>query len=581
MAGVIPVEVADQLPARLTASFNPITSAAKAILNERWAEIPAESQDSFTHALQDTISFRIGSVQEMIDFEQSYIRFDIQNTTTGQQTIATTNSNPYLFDVGGLHSLFREIVIKTVNGEVELERIEHYNKYVAMKSLLMDDADMVEQQGSLEYDDLGEYHVFGEKASWRVSEGITGWLALGGGAPLVGESHIRLNSSDRGYLAPGDTFTITNAVDIGLRIFTITDVRVITGAAAGFTLDTFIRFTPILLAGEVDGASLDLLVTQKGGRRSRRGLISDSFRGNTVSTFTHTVMFKPRMELWKQFFPLMFINGGLRLNLLLENPNRVFYTRNTINNLGVNAYNYTISNVRFVGRYVTLHSSIRNELRRQFDSEKGIDLMINAVRPRIVSQANTTQGTSYAIFPGLRSVRAMVIVFMDSGMSDGATAATRSNPSLSGMLSGLLTEIFVSAGSLRFPDTPIVVDDEGKEVMKHAMILANRMKGTHHIKHRFSEVQWRPEFNYNTTALVVVPETRHRMYAFDFSRADGMDGFLTGLDTTSTEMIIHLTRGGQFADYAARGFLTSTHIYHWLFYDQITTLGRNGVTVSL
>jgi hypothetical protein len=138
----------------------PLSSSSKHILRNRFEEItPLTSATEYSYNGNSRLEFLINSSADFVDFQNSYLRFDL-TTTMEFDVDAAASPNPdatRALATGGAHSIFREIRIESSNGVI-LNRIDRYNKFYAMYSTGFDQ-DYVENVGAYYGDSIGSADV--------------------------------------------------------------------------------------------------------------------------------------------------------------------------------------------------------------------------------------------------------------------------------------------------------------------------------------------------------------------------------------------------------------------------------------
>ena len=585
-----PADIENVVPPEMT--ITQPQSAAKAILNDRWFQIPSQANQTFTHFLNDTIDFRFGSSLEFVWFPMSYITFDFE--LTGFEFILP-NELPK-FDIGGVHSIFTSIRLRTVNGEVDLEERRDYNRDYVRRLITNGDVNDIEAGG------------------WHMGEGPLG----------IHQNHTQHHIHERRYAK------LISVVD-GTSEFFSTDRPMWDIVKGDFFLlgavsqeitevfpngQTFKHVANVALAALGPVGKTILFTRGMGadhdGDYERRGIRSNSL---PMTSFVglknsdpirdspkpsagdlqrkHKMYFQPDLELWKIMFPLLFVQGGLRLELQLEHPSRCMYFPGDQQDAGQARANfdYKISNPVLHLRYVTPHPQIRNVIRRQFDTRNGLELTIRGTRIRTNTRTGGQTADTIEIFPGLRSVRGCQVVLQDTVISEGTGLIPELNPSLSSFLSTGITEVFMSIGSLRFPDVPIDTDGFGRELFKHLLFYRDRMA---------------PEMDTNLSAVTYADWTKAHSYivkgtpaddtdgiasdarffimSFDFSRAAEPFGYLTGLDAHSLPLLLNVKRENLTltrSNHVGAGFQGNVRYRFFLDYDKLIAMSsQSGISTS-
>ena len=107
---------------------SPNVSASKHVIRKRLVEIRAENSSStFSYDGTQEIVFDVNSPSDFWECQNSYVRLNFKGQVLNDGSLATSG---YLAE-GGVHSLFRSVVIETTSG-VLLQRIDRYNKLYAI-----------------------------------------------------------------------------------------------------------------------------------------------------------------------------------------------------------------------------------------------------------------------------------------------------------------------------------------------------------------------------------------------------------------------------------------------------------------
>lgn len=147
----------------------PIVSTSKHILRNRLEAItPITSASQYSFDTNSRLEFIINSSGDMINFNRSFLRFDLACSVTN----GTANS--ISLATGGGHSLFSEIRVEASNGTI-FQRIRGYNRFYAMYSQSFSQ-EYVEQTGWAYGDSVGPgdvTHLYGSS-----TDGARNYTAL-------------------------------------------------------------------------------------------------------------------------------------------------------------------------------------------------------------------------------------------------------------------------------------------------------------------------------------------------------------------------------------------------------------------
>ena len=611
-----PVSVDNVVPPEMT--IPPNQSAAKAILNDRWLEIPPMSQESFQYGTNDTISFRFGSNLEFVNFPMSYISMDVELEVEGTPTLEDIQMD------GGPCSLFRQERLVTVNGEVEFEDYRDSNRLHAIHNQLFQDKDMRQVMG---HPMSSSYHALGDNimikpedstvylGTLKSLDGTTGaFLRLEGYAESTYNNDGQLFNQrfiDTAYaplpkIMPGAILQVNGVAQQADNERFKNQSNFVRVRAVNYNpeypnpinapdpdpepqyIDLVLDCWPGMWGAGVPLASeftVTVVVIANPTSSSRYGLYCRHDEQGLL-TFKSTILYKPQLELWKTTFPLLFVQGGLRLELIMDNMRRSLWQVFTAQIYQSNPNNLTklvINSPRLHLRYITPHPSIRNTIRQEFDSETGLEMAIMHKRMFSSTRQPSTTSDTIEYFTGLRSVRGVVLGFQDSELADSVSDVALFNRSLSHLLGTGITEIYMQIGSLNFPITPIDVDQDGMELLHHALLFCERMYPGMKVP-ALQEKEWNREIRYivdTDLSSNQAFDVAFRPYCFDLSRAAAPFGFLTGVDTTSMPIIFHIKREGIWNSHLERGFRGQLRARLLVYYDRIITMSaRSGISTS-
>jgi hypothetical protein len=596
-----PISVDNVVPPEL--SLAPNQTSAKAVLNDRWLELPPQVQETFSPDANNTMRFRFGSNLEYVNFPESYLTFDL-TTTLSQPPDEET------FLDGGLHALFRQIRLLTTNGDIELEDYRDANRMSSVRQKLLPDHAGSRLNGFAEgihsapdayssvstseptmilrgkYSSVaGQFVVFGYAGTVQRNVNSSGVIGFSSrlASDVNYEDDLKAQGAEQLTTYVGAPILPKICVwRIDGHLYQSRTVNYI--AKAGDTAaQLIVKFRGDI--GLIDGGFYSLEPVMRGTSASS-GSVQQYLSNDGTSVITSVkYVYRPDLELWKQTFPLLFIQGGLTLEFILDSISRVWAVGDFLPSEDAERITaYTITNPRLHLRYITVHPSIRKTLRAEFDSNTGIEMGFLYRYLFTQTRNSTIDHDNIEYFPGYRSVRGCILQIQDSSLSEGTGLPSKIAPSLSMGLASNIYELYVSVGSLNFPITPITVDAKGHEVFHHLRLFCKRlfmkdMEETLNI----TEHEWYADHIYDVATNSdnlrdIARDSLYRYYAFDLSRSASPYGFLTGVDTTSMPIVIHIRRTESPAD---SGFIGAVRARLHVYFDRILTLSaRSGIATT-
>lgn len=404
------------------------TSTSRAILRKSLQEILPSEQVQFSPTGNSIIRFQISSNSDILSGPESYFRFVVQQQTAGQDGDA-------VLEVGGVHSLIKNAEIRFLGSGISVQRSDAYNKYNALKSLLLDDPVVVDSAGWTYGDAMSDALVENEANGGYI--GLTGTNAVittAGAFSITGGlllSEVQI----------GDEIMVNGATG---------NDQAYVGRVIAIASATAMTVSPAPVTALSSTGGLAFVKRTKGALTSR----ARASVGKEV-----VLCMKLRMSLLQQHLPLFLLSGGIEISLELEYGYRAFQTRASI---GISAANtavgadYYIKLPRFFAMMLTPHPDIVDEYIRQWQSPEGLVYSIPSVRYR--RQTSTSQtDDSLSINPGVRSARRAYMVIQSSGLAEGASTSYGANlyGSVSSFQRDKVTEFQVQVGSSLYPNRPV------------------------------------------------------------------------------------------------------------------------------
>lgn len=537
-----------------------LSSTNKHILRTKQTEFISESQNSYTNAGNNLITFRINSPDSFVDFINSYIRFDLSCTLTNDGS--TDDATKYLSE-GGAHSLFRRVMVRLANGTI-LQDANRYNKRYAMLSNSTEEREHVESVGQCWGDSVGNGYSLDAAAAYSDANGgkfsVTSTIASA--TFTTGTKVLALvagNALDE--LAVGDQITISfvDTADVGAFTSTVASItdedNVVLAETPGVSL----------VAGEIK--SIHAI------RQAKQYQSMRSYAANN----TTTLCFSPAVELLqlKEWMPLFLMRGGIEISLELERPEYVLASHKVFEGTGFSTAQFTISNPKYVVRTVQPDESLA---KIYLDLYRGRGLYYNymSYRHNLEVQSGGAAATfSRAIHAGARSVRHTLISIQDlrcetiTSATAAKVASTYNTDSVALSVKANLQDYVVEIGSLRFPlDIPVVCTDQANSEALVQLDLSMNQYNAILYKHRFAPYQWqeRDSTGGNTDS------SRFYMAA----KLDRDTSPLTGIDSSLQPLQLVLVFDGA---YTVNSIAADRYVHVYSVFDSVMSLSASGTTV--
>lgn len=543
----------------------PLTSTGKHILKRRQVEILPNEQTEFKYDGNDTIIFNISSQSECLDGLDSHVRLDL---------LCAGNANRVL-EVGGAHALFKELLLRTVNG-TQIQRIQNYNRFYAMMSMANHSPQHVELVEAAAGDsvDAGAdvlipYKTFvnGVNATPLVDIPFAAAAifdqangnGFGARAFLLGAGSLAgtIAANDELIISVVNTYDNGNGNQIRYETYYATVI------AAGLNdVNNAVRFRinasnfgdnnvpPHAISG-ADAANRIVHISkfQRNPVAADLANVYLSQRAEVArSADAVTLTFKPCLEFLnkKHWIPLMFIKQGIALEMKLERPEFAL-SKNLLpadEALNADVLAYTISKPRYVAMMITPDETVVQDYLNMFNGN-GIELPFVGYDHDLSTLSGSAAATpSIVMRPGLRSCRHVFSVIQSSRLSQDIGPPSRGGFALSTFFRAGLTSYQYKSGSEQYPDRPVKCNRFSSEVFNQLMLSTGQHSGTLW-NVRFSPSDWRSENTVQSSTAAVpgvnVAITNESTKYIISTRLDRDDAFYTGLDLSINTLNLEMS----------------------------------------
>jgi hypothetical protein len=459
------------------------SSSSKYILSKRLKRFLSNQQTNFAYAGNDRIEIDINDSTSFIDTSESYLKFKL--TVTDE---AGNADSLKALDVGGAHSLFNRLVIKTGSGAV-IEQLDRYNLRHSVRTHVMDSPEYVEFVKQAEGDSMTRLRYSSAESEHK------GFDDSGRTVAAVGVSTITLSA---GAALPGHVTGSTITVR-GKRYF----IRTASGADPNVLI-----VSPAPDASIVGGA---VFYGSSG--------INDIVPARLAFAQTeYTVCVKLDSGFLQsgQLFPLPMMKDGFRLELTLENP--VFAL---VSELGASP-TYQISNVEFMGMMVDLDRTIIDQYKELYNKSGLAYPFLTSRYEQLLGQSSTA--AQLKLHSSVRNAVSLQAVVTDNTLIIANQAAQQAD-SLSSFLKSNLVEHELQVGSERYPYYGKVIEDAAG-VESYKLLRRSFQSTDMGARCRILPSEWRGA------------ESKKFILGYDLSREDG--DFYAGVDLTNENAILDL-----------------------------------------
>jgi hypothetical protein len=533
-------------------------STSKAVLSKSLMEFQPQEQQIFTPLGSSIIRTNLSSNHGFAILPESYFRCKIKRKAIPPS--AAYGDGELALDVGGIHACIKSFEVRSVSGGTLIQRKDNYNVEYALKSLILQSPEEVLQKGWVSADSLSEYASESAYRSGKILKpaeingtnhnGVDFSWTTGGLVNVAGGKLLT-------QVQPGDIFHYNGAVagrSISAEITSvISDVQFQIGSSVA------------VAQGVGNGTALDSYYIEK------REMVPSA---RTAALFEEnvdvTVCFQPLMSIWQENLPLWLFKGGLEFTIELELSHRAMRTATGLVS-AAKAVQYEISDLRLMAMIATPDKEVKNMLNTKWNSSEGLVYALPSTRVRKFTGNASSAGQSIQVNVGVRSARRCYHVIMDSQLSEGNNAVTLSNHSVSGFLKDKLTKYQFRVGSHEFPNRDVVVDTQGLEVLQQLIhIVGNRNM-------RLTYGDWvDDQYQYTINTNIKAADSRHFINAVDFSRDNGPNSNLTGMDLSIVPLDYIFEAG---STHASRAWAGNPIHYFFVEHDSFMKLSAEGLVI--
>jgi hypothetical protein len=548
------VNFANQVPLQFNMPQQVTTS--KSILRKSLIEIlPNQQVEYVPGGNQNRITFSVASNSDFLSGPESYFRMDVVRTDQG-----ATKAQQVSLDVGGVHGMFRSIEVRSSGSGTLLQRMDEYNRYYVIKSLLMDDPDSVQNMGY----SFGDSMCIDTNSNVVVLDNGTAFTAVGAteNRPAC-SSYVHPASCalliDAGYKA-GDTITLgltqaANAeqplVDANQPLIPAAPIRQSGHVCTILSLQAaqLLVYPPIVANAVFNRASK----LQDSHYSSANRVNGRSLLNGTASV---TFAFRPLLSMLRHHVPLFLMKGGIEITFELDSHSQ-FLSSPIYANAAVK-----ITNPRMMAMMVTPQQDVVNEYIRQWRGE-GLIYSLPCVKYRSIEDSGAGNEVAHQRHVGVRSARRAYITFQDTVCSRGTRASY--NSSLSHFLRDNITKFQMKVGSQEFPNRDIKLSENSLEMLEHLKNVSGsscfRIKPHEWMTHESNAA-------YGAAGNLTGPTEKHFIFGVDLSRDNGVDSELCGSDLSVVPLELVFTR-----DAAHNAAKTIDNVAHAVFPSALVTIG--------
>lgn len=539
-------------------------STSKAIYRKTLIEMQPTEQSEYKPDAYNLVRWNIASNTDYCLFRESYFRWRITRNWG-----SAVMDNLAGFDVGGVHCLFKNIEVRDLQTGSLIQRYDDYNRWICAKKLLMESPEYVRNSQAPSGDAMfatGTSDAVGVPFSLAVTSAGSS-LNAAGEVVLVGADYL-------GRLHVGDwvQFTVnkpTAAVDDVISSFMVS-VESITSATA-FTVVN--NADLVFATNELVGID----VFPQGYNPSER--TTKLRTSGTATTNYQYVYFKPEISFFDLDVPLFVFNGGIEIRFELELGVRAMLSGVDVTS-SLTTQPYIISQPRFMAMMVTPHKDIRDEIVNKFRSPAGLMFSIPGVRTRRQGFGKEEAGDVVINQHfGVRSARYVISMITDSIISEGSSAITAANNSLSLGLRSSTRSFQYKIGAHEFPHREVLLDDDSEEAYVQTVNMFKHMS-SNGLRLRPSDWRTLEKNRIRLAASTATPAIeKHFMFCADLSRDNGPHSEMTGSDLSVTPLDLEL-KGRTQAHLTDFLFTGTPVVYMFVLHDQVLRLGSEAIVVS-
>ncbi len=364
-----------------------LESSSRHIIRARNYEFLPEAQTSQSKG--GRFVFKISSVDQFLALKDSYFRFNIVTSLNFNGNIDGSRA----LAEGGVHALVKRVIVQSATG-AQLCELDKYNFFHAMLSNAVDSPDTVNSVGYKYGDSMNanmanisrlEYSPF-DAADSRTTYfdcKVAEVLYDASDASIdFGLVYTNAKALGKESVEPGDWLSIqfedASPAYNGSMWAYVRDVGLTTAGASslvylqqhGYDATNGALYGADLGAGEITGIQLYKKAPSVGRQAARnqvaRGQVKgDNFAGTELETGTSIeVVWQPSLPFFNQaqWFPLFLLTGGIIITIELEPIAELAMEsrhRWLSGDTGWTDANYTISNMRYIGRLIQGSEELR------------------------------------------------------------------------------------------------------------------------------------------------------------------------------------------------------------------------------
>ena len=494
-------------------------STSKAIIRKQLVEILPQNQNSFVYGDNDIMKFNISSNRDFLSGKESYLRMDLYTSA-----VADSRHRAAL-DVGGVHSLFKSIEVRSLASGILIQRYNDYNRYQAVYRMLNQTEAEVNQCGYIEgdsvHDRVGANNVL-SNSHWRD---ITLMAPAIAAVTISNLGAVAVIAAAHAYVSEGDWVQFEYARSGTDHQYY--QAQVVEVAVGG----TIIYLSPppplAIIATELEGKIYKL---ERHGVPARCAALQGA-----SSTSAVRVCMTPLLSFLQHDIPLFLMKGGFEISFELDAGYRAICSNNTITQ-SATAQSYTIANPRFMGMMVTPHPDIVQEYVTQWKQPSGLVYSIPSVKTRVVQRSQMFNDV-IQVNIGVRSGRRVLTIQQPKNIALTDSTLCRASKSLSTWVRGYISKFQYKIGSHEFPNRDVICDEYSMEAYQHLC----SMYGNKSMRLNPQEWSSRNEIPISDTVSRVHESTKFIMAA-DLSRDNGAGGGLTGSDLSIVPLDLEFER---------------------------------------
>jgi len=407
-------------------------STVQGISRKQQVEFLADSQNSFQFGSASEIRINVQSNTDILIGAESFITMDVTFTrTSGGPTLNaftaalaaagaaggaadTQSSNGIRLEMGGVHSLFSKIEVKSLATNTTLQLCELYNKYYVIKSRFF----RTPSSGRMNEDGDGFEN---EDRLWSVAgQPLEIFKARVKNSNIIGLSQTVSANNNNSMLIGNNSIGTVPA-------FTAPHFNIVNDPALDVVLDYGFGANLAAGAGVISrsGTNASLTTSKQSGYDA-----NDS----AIQSVQYKMRFTPLLSLLLSDIPLLLMKNGIQIILTLANPTDALYVNpagirysgivnpsvamdatvdsgkifNAITGAAATSLFYVgiqIDNPRYVAQLVTPTEEYTAQLVSQYRSPSGIFLNTPNYRTLRLGALSNSQSQNFLMNPGVRSLR--------------------------------------------------------------------------------------------------------------------------------------------------------------------------------